>query len=315
MVCAMRTKDLNDPSSWRFWDGEGFNGQFVNPYTEPVDENTPKCVPLPGAEASLGEGMNESITYNTALEKYIMVGVSYRTYLTGYGFWYSLSDDLVHWSNREMLIELPLSNTAEDPANGVYYAYPSLIDPDSESPSFGTTDETPYLYLTRFNLGYNSMDRDIVRFPVEITPPIYSVPATWHFDDDNNLEGWIVDTDITNFTVQSGNLTMQTTGDDPYFFSPPIHVPAEEYQKIGIRMKVSKGVSTQGQVFFITSRDPEYSEGKSILFDVIADGEFHDYILDMSALAQWDFVVTQLRLDPVFGELKTIEIDSIGFVK
>ena len=28
-VCAVRTGDLSDPASWRFWDGSSFSGQFV----------------------------------------------------------------------------------------------------------------------------------------------------------------------------------------------------------------------------------------------------------------------------------------------
>src|SRR5262249_2913854 len=34
-LCVMRTKTLNDPASWRAWDGSGFNLQMTDPYTGP----------------------------------------------------------------------------------------------------------------------------------------------------------------------------------------------------------------------------------------------------------------------------------------
>ena len=43
-VSAMRTRDLADPSSWRYWDGDGFGGEWGDPYR---DDLTPddKCSP------------------------------------------------------------------------------------------------------------------------------------------------------------------------------------------------------------------------------------------------------------------------------
>src|SRR5262249_45967970 len=34
-LCVMRTKTLSDPTSWRAWDGSGFNLQMTDPYTTP----------------------------------------------------------------------------------------------------------------------------------------------------------------------------------------------------------------------------------------------------------------------------------------
>jgi hypothetical protein len=33
-ICVMRTDDVSDPKSWRHWDGQEFDGVFVDPYTE-----------------------------------------------------------------------------------------------------------------------------------------------------------------------------------------------------------------------------------------------------------------------------------------
>jgi hypothetical protein len=103
-VCAMRTDNLSDPSSWRFWDGEGFSGKFVNPYLEETGPDTPKCAPLEIDD--LSGSLNESVTYNTALGRYIIFGYSLHPTATDptWGYYYSLSDDLVHWTQRKLLL-------------------------------------------------------------------------------------------------------------------------------------------------------------------------------------------------------------------
>ena len=312
-ICAMRTNDLSDPASWRFWDGEEFTGRFVNPYIETVGEDTPKCAPL--EQPDLSASVNDSVTYNTVLERYVMMGYSFDPILGEevWGIYYSLSDDLIHWTQRKLLIEIPGQNAVENPETTLHYAYPSVIDPDSPSMNFDTTDNDFYLYITRYNGAY-FLDRDLIRFPVTLTPPVYSVPSSWRFDT-NETEGWSVGNQLSSFGASNGILSMESTGNDPYMFSEPITVPAYKYQKIGIRMRVSPGGSTIGQLFFVTDADSDWDEEKSLVFDVIGDGEYHDYILDMSTVNNWAGVITEMRLDPVTSRDRTIEIDIIAFVE
>jgi hypothetical protein len=312
-VCVMRTNDLSDPSSWRFWDGEGFSGKFVNPYIETVGPDTPKCAPL--EKEDLSGSLNESVTYNTALGRYIMIGYSYHPVAVDptWGYYYSLSDDLVHWTRRKLLLELPGENAVDNSATDTFYAYPSLMDPDSPSMNFQTSDENAYLYVTRFNNGV-TLDRDLIRFPVQIAPPVYPVPTSWRFDSDGNVEGWYPQNQLTSFKVLDGNLSMQSTGDDPYMISPPITVPADEYNRLGIRMKISDGDLTGAQLFFVTDADPAWDEAKSLYFNVHSDDEYHDYELDLSTVEGWAGVITKLRLDPVESQGRTIDVDIIAFI-
>lgn len=313
-VCVMRTDDLSAPSSWRFWDGEGFSGKFVNPYVETIGPDTPKCAPL--EKDDLSGSLNESVTYNSALGRYIMIGYSYHPTAADptWGYYYSFSDDLVHWTRRELLLELPGENAVENSAIEMFYAYPSLIDPDSPSMNFDTSDENAYLYLTRFNNGV-TLDRDLIRFPLQITPPVYPVPGSWRFDSDGDTEGWHADNQLASFNTLAGDLSMESTGDDPYMISPPVTVPADEYNRLGIRMKVSTGGSTTGQLFFVTDADSEWDESKSLVFNVTGDSEYHEYELDISTVAGWTGVITQLRLDPVEGKGKTVDVDIIAFIE
>lgn len=167
-ICLMRTDNLSDPSSWRAWDGEAFAVQFADPYRYPdASREDPLCAPV--SPDSLGV-MNQSLTYNTYLERYVMLGITADTIVGRevWGIYYSFSDDLLHWSHRRLLVEVELPWTYQ-PGDDDYILYPALIDPESLSLSFETTGQTAYLYFTRFNVsaGNSPLDRDLIRFPVQ----------------------------------------------------------------------------------------------------------------------------------------------------
>ena len=87
-----------------------------------------------------------------------------------WGFYYSFSPDLINWTHRKLLLEIELSWTVDSPGSDVSHLYPTLLDPDSNSRNFETTDKTAYLYFTRNNFGHGSLDRDLIRIPVEFFP-------------------------------------------------------------------------------------------------------------------------------------------------
>lgn len=313
-VCAMRTDDLSDPSSWRYWDGTAFAGVWKNPYTEPVDPDVDKCAPL--APAQLQGSINESIVFDERLGAYVMVGVADSPGApgTGWGIYYSTSTDLVEWSARELLLEVPVDPSVADNRFDVFHAYPSLIDPDSPSLNFSTSDGELYLYISRFNGGAFSVDRDVLRFPIEVVP--VEVPAPdWTFDTEDDLAAWVVDAaDVTDVALVDGALSFTSTGDDASFISPALVMPAE-YDRLRIEMTVAAGSATRGQVFFITEDDADYGESKSLVFDVIADGEPHAYVLDLGSVPGWDGTITRLRVDPVEVAGRAVAIDRISFVE
>ncbi len=166
-LCLLRSDDLSDPASWRAWDGDSFNMVFVDPYRQPEAlREAHTCAPVGGDELGL---MNTSLTYNTFLERFLMVGLS-ADHLDGrevWGIYYAFSDDLLNWSRRRLLWEVPLPWSYQ-PGDRFTILYPSLLDPDSPSLNFETTGEQNYLYFTRFNLqdGVSPLDRDLIRIPV-----------------------------------------------------------------------------------------------------------------------------------------------------
>lgn len=163
-VCPIRTQNLADPSSWRAWDGTGYNVQFVNPYTESgFDPADHVCQPL---DYSRIEKMRGSISYNTYFDKFLLVG---SAQLSGvWGFYYSLSDDLVNWTNRRLIMPGNLQVNPAHSSNADVLAYPSLIDHNDTSRNFEVTGREAYLYYTRWHapLIYGTWDRDVVRIPI-----------------------------------------------------------------------------------------------------------------------------------------------------
>ena len=172
-VCLMRTQDPGDPKSWRAWDGNGFNARFVDPYresTEPLNRHV--CEPV--SPDGLGQ-LNRSVTWNSYLNKFVATGSSSQydpvKGVVVFGFFYSFSDDLIKWTERQFLMEVETYGTwvCGDPD---IRAYPAVLDPDAPDRNLTITDGQAYIYYMvhrRPNCLWTN-DRDLVRIPVQFTP-------------------------------------------------------------------------------------------------------------------------------------------------
>jgi hypothetical protein len=168
-MTLMRTADLDDPLSWRFWDGSGFGHQTRDPYVNGVSYETAIADPAQYFAAAIDPnltGISGSITYNTYLQKYMMVS-QYGKASDGIpcGFYFALSNDLIHWSVPRMFRAGNLSSC--DP-NAPQDVYPSVIDHQDASTNFEYADDTFDLYFSHYT---TDTDRDLVRVPVRITHP------------------------------------------------------------------------------------------------------------------------------------------------
>ena len=163
-ICAIRSDRLDDPTSWRAWDGSGFNFRLTSPYATGASATV--CTYLP---ITIG---NESLSYNTYLGLYMLVGYSNMGPSTTCGFYFSLSPDMVHWGPKQMIAPVRIPWCDAGPATPgvlepVMVMYPSLIDHGDTGVNFDRTGRTAYLYYMRFNDG--GLDRDLVRVPVTFT--------------------------------------------------------------------------------------------------------------------------------------------------
>ncbi len=160
-VGLIRTDDLSDPTSWRGWDGAGFNVTSHNPYTGgSVNPDEHILAPLNDLNDNIGT-MSSSITYNTFFNKWMLVGISSQI-INGVlvnGAFFSLSGDMIHWSQRKLLRAFTGTWGTTYPS----YNYPSIIDHTDASRNFSFSGQDAYLYFTRAN---NASDRDLVRIPI-----------------------------------------------------------------------------------------------------------------------------------------------------
>jgi hypothetical protein len=87
------------------------------------------------------------------------------------GIYFSLSTDLIHWSELQEITPARVGCPTDDATPGqlepVRVQYPSIIDHKDSSINFERPGRTPYLYYTRHNDGGG--DRDLVRVPLTFT--------------------------------------------------------------------------------------------------------------------------------------------------
>jgi hypothetical protein len=166
-ACLLRTRDVADPGSWRGWDGVAFSVRFIDPYRQGGDPANHTCAPVARDQI---DRMSMSLTWNTYLDRYLLVGEAAGPSPGEIGIYYSTSADLVHWSGRSLLraVEAPWTFECGDrqPVTN-----PSVLDPASRSRNFETTGRRPWLYFTRFHYSgcELTLDRDLARIRLELS--------------------------------------------------------------------------------------------------------------------------------------------------
>ncbi len=129
------------------------------------------------------------------------------------------------------------------------------------------------------------------------------------FTTDTDL--WAATHDVGNLRVEAGILRGTSLSGDPFMERPKMWLLPNLFSKIVIRMRVNGG--TKGQVYYTTTAEPGYSEDKSLQFDLIPDGMWHDYVLDMGSLPKWaGKTINGIRLDPTNTNGASFDIAMIS---
>jgi hypothetical protein len=170
--CLIRTKDLADPKSWRAWDGSKFAVSFIDPYlySRPASGEH-FCEPV--SPAQIG-GMTMSLTWNTYFRKYMLASAASKYDVLRrkdvWGIYFSLSDDLIHWSQTSLIMPtvVPWTYRCGGPDTILGSA---VLDPASPSRNFNTAGREPYLYfiLTHFSHCQPTLDRDLLRVRIRFS--------------------------------------------------------------------------------------------------------------------------------------------------
>ncbi len=236
-VGVIRTRTLDDPDSWRGWDGSGFNVHFIDPYNETVDDPANHIL-APVSRNNIGK-MCESLTFNTYFNEFMVVGfhVKYDASLgrNVYGFYYALSHDLIHWSSPILIYESPTNGWQ---VGGIYY--PAIIDHGDTSRNFERPGQEAYLYFTRWNSG--TYDRDLVRVPIRFKKNVvtgFTVNSTGDREAKNVGDGTAY-TGFTNsagepeVTLRSALQEINASPDSEFVFTINFDIPGEGVHTISL---------------------------------------------------------------------------------
>lgn len=181
----------------------------------------------------------------------------------------------------------------------------SYIEPHQEF-GFGYLDALREVFTEAPRDHIDLTPTDVGRGPYDVRADEVPRPA-WQFQESD--EGWSQVMDLTDARIQGGALTARSTGNDPAFFGPPIRARADEYGTFVVRMRLKRGdgqsFQDRAQAFWRTDRLPE-SEASSERFEVLGDGEWHEYRVPVGRNRRWRGVITRLRLDP--GNQRGVEI-------
>jgi len=178
------------------------------------------------------------------------------------------------------------------------------VEPHQEF-GFGHVDAIREVFTDAPKEHIDLVPQDVGLGPYELEKP---KPVTsWEFDDPS-LPGWDAAQNVGDVKVQNGCLTAVSSGNDPAFASQVINIDVRRMRSVEIRMRVDKGKI--GQLFW-AGRGQGTSEAASLRFDLIADGEFHVYRLDLGSSPAWRSRITSLRLDPTDAAGAHIEVDYI----
>jgi hypothetical protein len=162
-TCPIRTANILDASSWRGWDGKGFNVVFADPYRGPVANPTAHlCVTVPNIEFLTG--------FNYYPATHLFIGTQFTPVETAYGppgVYFTTSPDFVHWSKPSLALTMNQMFRRE-PEGNWSYAYFSLIDPRSTDSNFMTVTDTPYLYYVRSDELHGPYQRVLFRQKIKL---------------------------------------------------------------------------------------------------------------------------------------------------
>ncbi|MFH1213044.1 MAG: FlgD immunoglobulin-like domain containing protein [Candidatus Neomarinimicrobiota bacterium] len=278
-VGIIRTQTLDDPDSWRGWDGEGYNVQFIDPYNETVD-NPANHILAPVSRANIGK-MCDNLTYNTYLNKFMVVGFhnkkNLNTNVTVYGIYYSLSDDLINWSAPILVYESPKTGWE---VGGIYY--PAIIDHSDTTRNFQRPGREAYLYFTRWNSG--SLDRDLIRIPIRFNENVvsaFTVNSTGDLAGENIGDG-TASTGGTNsagdpeVTLRSAMHEALASPDPDYVFTINFDIPGEGLHVIDVgyflpepdRPLIIDGYSQPGA----STNTNAFNQGNNAVIKIALDG-------------------------------------------
>ncbi len=143
----------------------------------------------------------------------------------------------------------------------------------------------------------------------------------YEFNLDGDTEGWT--SGSMNMLVSDGHLALTTISKeklaDPMMHLAEVSLPAAKYTKFECRVRYEHYAESAQQIvlYFITNKDPSWSESKILVLDLpgnSSNGEWLDLTYTLSDQSKWQDTIVGLRFDP-FNAGGTMDIDYMRFVE
>lgn len=156
-------------------------------------------------------------------------------------------------------------------------------------------------------LNYAPSDVGLGPYDLPVTTP--ERRTEWDFSD--GAQGWGALMGVKSFRAEDGAIHFETTTRDPAIHLTLHNVLARDYPFVIVRMSL-EGLEAEdrGQLFWSTAT-ASVSEATSVRFDLIADGEYHDYVLPVGESNRWRGRIQTFRLDPCSYPDVKVSIESV----
>lgn len=155
---------------------------------------------------------------------------------------------------------------------------------------------------------------DIGRGPYDL--PQIELPKfheNWSFEKDP--DGWRPLMGVEDFGVQNNRLVMKTTNRDPAIMTTFPRIKANDWSKFVIRMKIENMQADNAMELFWIPPGSIASQNRTLSLPIIRDGQFHDYVFDLSKHKLWRGLISGLRFDMTNAPGVKIEIENCRFEK
>jgi len=169
-----------------------------------------------------------------------------------------------------------------------------------EGSALEPSKQEKFAYLEQVRDVFGAGSRPVPKMPGSVPVFSESLPmlSRWGFDVD--AQGWTVIRDVTDFHQEYGTLCGKTSGTDPSLLSPPTAVNSADYRSLHLRLRVSGPPDSAAKApvqFFWNGVEYHFSESRSAVIEVAADGQFHDLNVPLQNHPDWKGRLAQLRLD------------------
>nr|MDQ2687541.1 hypothetical protein [Armatimonadota bacterium] len=134
----------------------------------------------------------------------------------------------------------------------------------------------------------------------EIRKYVYShapKPSLPSFRFDKDRQHWRYENATDDGWPVKKELRVRLEANDPKLLGPAGFWQAQDAPKLTLEAAFHTGGKT-ATVFWTRADESNFSEDKSVTFDVISDGKFHRYEVNLAASPEYRGAVTGLRLDP-----------------